>query len=103
MRKEARTAAIKRRIAQSGTNAGNPIKHPDRDYKAEAKSNSRPSKLKDKRLLADKYRESMRTGQGHKGDNKDVVSHRKPGIKLGDPSKNRSKGAEKQRAKENGI
>lgn len=102
MRKDARKRAVQRRIAQSGTNAGNPIKHPDRDYKAEAKANSRPSKLEDKRLLGKKYRESMKNGQGKKGDNKDIVNHRKPGIKLGDPSKNRSKGAKKQRAKENG-
>ena len=101
MRRDARKRAIKRRIAKSGTNAGNPIKHPERNYDAEAEHNSSPKKLKERRILAKKNRESIKEGRGEVGDNKDVVDHRKPGVRLAHYSKNRSKGAKKQRAKEN--
>ena len=95
-----RKEAVSRRIAKSGTNAGNPIKHPKRDYASEIKANSTEAKEEDRRVLGRKRYAAKKAGRSLA--NKDVINHRKPGVQLGDSSKNRSKGAKKQRAKENG-
>ena len=69
-RKAARAKAIKVRLAKSGTNAGKPLKHPDRDYKKEAKG---LKKHQDKRVAMNRY--NRQKGTYGNGDNKDA-SHR---------------------------
>ncbi len=66
----ARKKAVTRRIAKSGTNAGKPIKHPDRDYAAEAKY---LKKHQDKRVATNRY--NRKRGTYGNGDNKDA-SHK---------------------------
>lgn len=97
MRKEARKKAIQKRIAKAGTNAGNPIMHPDRDYSAEARVAKKHHG--DRRELMAKNRELHKKGKTHVGDGRDIVH---PSMTPGKAGPNRSKGAKKQRAKENG-
>ena len=67
---KARKKAVTRRIAKSGTNAGKPIKHPDRDYKKEAKG---LKKHQDKRVAMNRY--NRKKGTYGNGDKKDA-SHK---------------------------
>tara|TARA_S200002703_G_scaffold12855_1_gene11384 strand:- start:3935 stop:4243 length:309 start_codon:yes stop_codon:yes gene_type:complete len=65
-RANARKKVIVRRIAKSGTNAGKPLKHPNRDYKAEAKG---LKKHQDKRVAMNRYNRNKGTyGNGDKKD-----------------------------------
>ena len=57
---------MKRRIAKSGTNAGKPIKHPNRDYKKEAEY---LKKHQDNRVACN--RENRKKGTYGNGDNLD--------------------------------
>lgn len=67
---QARKKAVTNRLAKSGTNAGKPLKHPDRDYKSEAKG---LKKHQDKRVAMNRY--NRKKGTYGNGDNKDA-SHR---------------------------
>ncbi len=66
----ARKKAVTRRLARSGTNAGKPIKHPNRDYKKEAQG---LKKHQDKRVAMNRY--NRKKGTYGNGDNKDA-SHK---------------------------
>ena len=69
-RQGARKKAVTRRIAKSGTGAGKPVKHPDRNYKKEAKN---LKKHQDKRVAMNRY--NRRKGTYGNGDKKDA-SHK---------------------------
>lgn len=96
MRKEARKKAVQARLAKSGTNAGSPMLHPDRDYAKE--SDGAKKKLAYRRELAKKNYSLHKAGKTHVGDGRDVIH---PKMSPGNAGKNRSKGARKQRRKEN--
>jgi len=64
-----RKEAVSRRIAKSGTNAGNPIKHPKRDYAEEAKYQADPA-LVNHREETNRYNRRRGTYGNH--DHKDA-------------------------------
>ena len=69
MRKSARKHAVQKRIAKSGTNAGNPVKHPDRDYGKEAKYQADPDLVNHRE---DTNRYNRRKGTYGNHDRKDA-------------------------------